>query len=152
MPDQRGFGNNGTESARPCQSGHGDDQMNEQDEEVAHPGNGISTSRTTTFRPIWQFAMDRCHGSLHGATFRRYNLGMSTSINRHPLTSQQEAHLRDDLAAVEEKLHGIAILTRACYGEDSQVAIRADETLCALQRFNWELERVQMKMGAAAGN
>jgi DNA invertase Pin-like site-specific DNA recombinase len=32
--------------------------MNEQDEEVAHPGNGISTSRTTTFRPIWQFATD----------------------------------------------------------------------------------------------
>ena len=53
MPDQCGFGNNGTESARPCQSGHGDDQMNEQDEEVAHPGNGISTSRTTAFRPIW---------------------------------------------------------------------------------------------------
>jgi hypothetical protein len=33
--------------------------MNEQDEEVAHPGNGIGTSRTTAFRPIWQFAMDR---------------------------------------------------------------------------------------------
>jgi hypothetical protein len=33
--------------------------MNEQDEKVAHPGNGISTSRTTAFRPIWQFAMDR---------------------------------------------------------------------------------------------
>ena len=58
MPDQHGFGNNGTESARPCQSGHGDDQMNEQDEQVAHPGNGISTSRTTAFRPIWQFAVD----------------------------------------------------------------------------------------------
>jgi hypothetical protein len=29
MPDQHGFGNNGTESARPCQSRHGDDQMNE---------------------------------------------------------------------------------------------------------------------------
>jgi hypothetical protein len=32
--------------------------INEQDEEVAHPGNSISTSRTTAFRPIWQFAMD----------------------------------------------------------------------------------------------
>ena len=29
MPDQRGFGNDGTESTRPCQSGHGDEQMNE---------------------------------------------------------------------------------------------------------------------------
>ena len=26
MPEQHGFGDNGTESARPCQSGHGDDQ------------------------------------------------------------------------------------------------------------------------------
>jgi hypothetical protein len=76
---------------------------------------------------------------------------MSTSTRRHALTSQQEAHLRDDLAAVEEKLHGIAILMRACYGENSQVAIRADETLCALQRFNWELERVQQKTSAAGG-
>ena len=31
--------------------------INEQDEEVAHSGNSISTSRTTAFRPIWQFAM-----------------------------------------------------------------------------------------------
>ena len=53
MPDQHGFGDNGSESARPCQSGHGDDQMNEQDEEVAHPGKRISTAKTTTFKPIW---------------------------------------------------------------------------------------------------
>ena len=58
MPDQRGFGNNGADSARPCQSGYGDDQMNEQDEQIAHPGNGINTSRSTAFRPIWQFAID----------------------------------------------------------------------------------------------
>ena len=29
MPDQHGFGDNGTDSARPCQSGQGDDHMNE---------------------------------------------------------------------------------------------------------------------------
>jgi hypothetical protein len=29
MPDQYGFRNNGAESARPCQSRHGDNQMNE---------------------------------------------------------------------------------------------------------------------------
>ena len=52
MPDQRGFGNNGADSARPCQSGYGDDQMNEQDEQIAHPGNGINTSRSTAFRPF----------------------------------------------------------------------------------------------------
>ena len=44
MPDQRGFGDNGTESARPCQSGQGDDHMNKQGEEVTHSGNLINTS------------------------------------------------------------------------------------------------------------
>jgi hypothetical protein len=58
MPDQHGFGDNGTESTRPCQSDQGDDQMNEYDSEVAHPGNGINTSKTTTLRPILQFAID----------------------------------------------------------------------------------------------
>jgi hypothetical protein len=29
MPEQCGFGDDGTESARPCQSGQGDEQMNE---------------------------------------------------------------------------------------------------------------------------
>ena len=34
MPDQHGFGDNGTESARSRQSGQGDDQMDEYDSEV----------------------------------------------------------------------------------------------------------------------
>src|SRR5215831_12483463 len=58
MPDQHGFGDNGTESARPRQSGQGDDQMNEYNSEVAHSGNGINTSKNTAPRPIWQFAID----------------------------------------------------------------------------------------------
>jgi hypothetical protein len=33
--------------------------MNEQDDEVAHPGNGNNTSQATVFKPICQFAMDR---------------------------------------------------------------------------------------------
>ena len=45
MPDQRGLGNHGTESRRPRQSQHGDNHMNEQDDEVAHPGNGNNTSQ-----------------------------------------------------------------------------------------------------------
>src|SRR5215471_5505172 len=64
MPDQHGFGDNGRESTRPCQSGQGDDQMNEYDSEVAHPGNGINTSQTTALRPIGQFAIDRTAGGL----------------------------------------------------------------------------------------
>ena len=59
IPDHHGFGDYGTESTRPCQSGQSDDQMNEYDSEVAHPGNGINTSKTTALRPIWQFARDK---------------------------------------------------------------------------------------------
>ena len=33
------------ELPRPCQSGHGNNHMNEQDDEVAHPGNGNNTSQ-----------------------------------------------------------------------------------------------------------
>jgi hypothetical protein len=32
--------------------------MNEQDDEVAHLGNGNNTSQATVFKPICQFAMD----------------------------------------------------------------------------------------------
>src|SRR5215472_4912666 len=46
MSDQYRFGDNGTESTRPRQSGQGDDQMNEEDSEVAHPGHGINTSKS----------------------------------------------------------------------------------------------------------
>ena len=58
MPDQRGLGNHGTESPRPGESQHGDNHMNEQDDEVAHPGNGNNTSQATVFRPNWLFAID----------------------------------------------------------------------------------------------
>jgi hypothetical protein len=51
MPDQHGFGDNGTESTRPRQSGQSADHMNEYNNEVAHPGNGINTSKTTALRP-----------------------------------------------------------------------------------------------------
>jgi hypothetical protein len=59
MPDQHGFGDNRTQSARLCQPRQGNDQMDEQDEQVAHPGNSINTSEAAAVRLIWQFAMDR---------------------------------------------------------------------------------------------
>jgi hypothetical protein len=34
--------------------------MNEYDNEVAHPGNGINTSKTTAQAKFWQFAIDSC--------------------------------------------------------------------------------------------
>ena len=58
MPQEHGLGHNRTESPRLRQSGHGDDQMNEHDREIAHPGKGINASQSSALRPIWQFAMD----------------------------------------------------------------------------------------------
>ena len=48
--DEHGFGHHGTESTGPRQSGHGDDQVNEHDTEIAHPGNRINTSQTTALQ------------------------------------------------------------------------------------------------------
>ena len=76
---------------------------------------------------------------------------MPTSTKTQSLTWQQEAELREDVASIERKLHSIANLMRACHGQDSQPAVRADEILCALQRFNWELERVHQTTSAANG-
>jgi hypothetical protein len=41
---------------------------------------------------------------------------------------------------------------RACHGDNSQPAIRADETAAALQRLKWELEQTNMKAGMQLGN
>src|SRR5262249_20417695 len=46
MASERGFGDDGTKATRFCQSDHGNDQMNEQDEQVVHPGNSINTSKS----------------------------------------------------------------------------------------------------------
>jgi hypothetical protein len=43
--------------------------MNEYGSEVAHPGNGINTSKTTALRPICQFARDRTRRSLENIDF-----------------------------------------------------------------------------------
>jgi len=74
---------------------------------------------------------------------------MPSSRELHPLTDEQQAQLRDDLTLVEERLRDIAVLMRACYGEDSQAAFRADEVNAALQRLKWQLERTQQKTQTA---
>ena len=65
------------------------------------------------------------------------------------LTSAQTVQLQQDLALVEERLQDIAILMRICCGEDSQPAIRADETAGAFQRLKWALERTKLRSAAA---
>ena len=74
-----------------------------------------------------------------------------TSSVHHPLTSEQRIQLGEDLALVEERVQNIALLMHACYGDESQSAIRADEVDGALQRLKWELDRIQPKTRTAAG-
>jgi hypothetical protein len=50
--DHRGFANHGPESPWSCQSDHDDNHMDQQDHEVAHPGNSNNTSQAAVFRPI----------------------------------------------------------------------------------------------------
>jgi hypothetical protein len=52
MPEQRGFGNHGTETPGACPAGHCDDRMNEKDDEVAHPGHGNNTLQAHLSRPV----------------------------------------------------------------------------------------------------
>jgi len=73
---------------------------------------------------------------------------MATSVN--PLTIEQRYSLDQDIAAINERIQSIAVLMKACYGEDSQPAIRADQVAGALQRFKWALERVQPKTMSAS--
>ena len=75
---------------------------------------------------------------------------MATSVKLHPPTIEERKHLDEDLALIEEKVRGIIVLMRACYGKNSNAAIRADEIAGALQRLKWELERVQQKTRAAS--
>jgi len=73
---------------------------------------------------------------------------MAPSVDRHRLTSEQRTLLRDDLTLIDEKLQDICVLMHACHGDDSQPAIRADETVAALQRLKWELERLEQTQHA----
>ena len=46
MANERGFGDDGTNTTRPYQPDDSDDQMNENDEDVVHPGIGINISKS----------------------------------------------------------------------------------------------------------
>lgn len=67
----------------------------------------------------------------------------------YPLTVDQRNTLAQELSEVREKIESISILARACFGERSQFSIRAEETLAALQRLEWALER-QLAVGQSA--
>jgi hypothetical protein len=90
-----------------------------------------------------------CIVQMQGVRFPHKDQFMATSIIQNPPTIEQRRQLDEDLGSIEERLQGIIVFVRGCYGKDSQAAIRADEIAGALQRLKWELERVQQKTRAA---
>jgi hypothetical protein len=72
-------------------------------------------------------------------------------MKRHPLTSDQKKQLEEDLRNVGDTLEAIIVLMRASFGEESQPAIRAEESASALQRLKWELERTEEGKNQTAG-
>ena len=74
---------------------------------------------------------------------------MATSVHHHAPTVEQRQRLHEDIADIDGKLQSVTTLVRACYGPDSQPAIRADEVAGAVQRLKWELERRELKTLAA---
>jgi len=91
-------GENGTESTRPHQSSQGDDQINEYDSEITHPGNGINTSQTTALRPIWQFAMNTFTEITGRSSDSRVQSGLNIHMGREQML-RIERFAEDALAA-----------------------------------------------------
>jgi hypothetical protein len=60
---------------------------------------------------------------------------------RQPMSIQQRRILKQDLTELREKLAKVVSLIRACYGENKEPFVRAEETAAALQRLEWVLER-----------
>jgi hypothetical protein len=52
MFDEHRLGNDGTKATRPCQPDDGDDQMDEKDNDIAHPGRVSKPEKTIDFGPI----------------------------------------------------------------------------------------------------
>jgi len=67
-----------------------------------------------------------------------------------PISRHQRESLQPDLTEIKGKLQGIASLLRGWYGEETQPYTRALETLAALQRLEWALERENLEVARAA--
>jgi hypothetical protein len=52
MPSQHGFGDDGTKATWFYKAENGDDQMDENDEDVVHPGIVSKSEKAPIFRPI----------------------------------------------------------------------------------------------------
>jgi hypothetical protein len=49
MFDEHRLGNDGTKTARPCEPDDGDDQMDETNDDIAHPGRVSKPEKTSEF-------------------------------------------------------------------------------------------------------
>jgi uncharacterized coiled-coil DUF342 family protein len=64
-------------------------------------------------------------------------------------TGQQRQMLNQNLAEVRGRLENIISFVQACFGEESNALIRAEEARNALQRLEWALEREQQPLSKA---
>jgi len=67
------------------------------------------------------------------------------------VSAEQRRLLQPDLTEVRDKLEGIAKLLKTWCGDEARPFTRAVETLAALQRLEWALEREEPKFLKAAG-
>ncbi len=58
VPDQHGLSDHPTESSGLCQPDHGNDQMKQKDQEVAHFGNRTKIRQASDLTPHLEFAID----------------------------------------------------------------------------------------------
>ena len=70
MSNQYGLGNHRTKPSGLCQPDHGDDQMEQKREEVAHLGNRTKTPKLLISRFNLEFANDRSRSERSGSEIK----------------------------------------------------------------------------------
>src|SRR5262249_53246333 len=112
MPNQHGFGHHTAEPARLCQSNHNADQMNEYDEEVTHPGNGIKASKPPDCAIF-------CNSPWTGVALRRNNRYRRASCDRSERGRDQQG------SEAAGRTHSTALKSGASMDECLDVNISA---------------------------
>lgn len=73
------------------------------------------------------------------------------TVKQCHVSVQQRQLLQPDLMEVRGKLEGIARLLKTWCGDEAQPFTRAVETLAAVQRLEWALERDEPEFSRSAG-
>ena len=72
-------------------------------------------------------------------------------MTRYPLTVVQLRQLHEDLARMHSEANEITTMLTAAYGDSDERAVRASETVGAIQRLRWQIERAEQPSDQAAG-